>query len=56
VHTYLHSTAGWGFPVWNKPEGKEILIPLQKGKNTIRLYNDKGLMSHIRGIAIIPDV
>lgn len=55
VHTYLHSTAGWGFPVWNKPEGKEILIPLQKGKNTIRLFNDRGPMSHIRGIAIIPD-
>jgi alpha-glucosidase len=56
VHTYLHSTAGWGFPAWNKPEGKEILIALQKGKNTIRLFNDKGPMSHIRGIAIIPDV
>ncbi len=55
VHTYLHSTAGWGFPVWNKPEGKEILIPLQKGPNTIRLYNANGPMSHIRGIAIIPD-
>jgi alpha-glucosidase len=55
VHTYLHSTAGWGFPVWNKQEGKEILIPLKKGKNTIRLFNDKGPMSHIRGIAIIPD-
>jgi alpha-glucosidase len=55
VHTYLHSTAGWGFPVWNKPEGKEILIPMQKGANTIRLYNTNGPMSHIRGIAIIPD-
>lgn len=55
VHTYLHSTAGWGFPVWNKPEGKEILITLKKGRNTIRLFNEKGPMSHIRGIAIIPD-
>ncbi len=55
VHTYLHSTAGWGFPVWNKPEGKEILIPLHNGPNTLRLYNKNGPMSHIRGIAIIPD-
>lgn len=52
VDTYLHCTAGWGFPVWNKFEGKEILINLHAGENTIVLTNPNGPMSHIRGICI----
>ena len=52
VDTYLHPTSGWGFPSWDKPEGKEVLILLQAGKNRIRLFNKNGSMSHIRGIEL----
>lgn len=52
VHTYLHNTSGWEFPSWENPGEKEILILLKKGENRIRLYNDHGLLSHIRGIEL----
>ncbi len=55
VKTYLHSTSGWFFPVWDNYEGKEVVIKLQKGKNRIRLYHPKGTMSHIRNISLTPD-
>ena len=32
---------------------KEVLIDLQEGKNRIRMFNDHGLISHIRGIELI---
>ena len=53
VHTYLHNTSGWEFPTWENPGEKEVLITLKKGENRIRLYNDHGLLSHIRGIELI---
>ncbi|MDF2942271.1 MAG: hypothetical protein K0S01_1129 [Herbinix sp.] len=52
VETYLHSTSGWFFPVWDNYEGKEVLIKLREGKNRIRLFNPNGTMSHIRNIAL----
>ena len=52
VETYLHPTSGWDFPCWNRPEGKEILIRLHAGANTITLSNPNGPMSHIRGMAL----
>ena len=55
IETYLHCTAGWFFPTWNNMEGKELLVDLQSGNNTIRLSNPKGRMSHIRGISIKKD-
>lgn len=55
VQTYLHSTGDWDFPIWDRPGSKEVLIELREGKNTIRLYNDRGPMAHIRGIALSPD-
>jgi alpha-glucosidase len=55
IETYLHSTAGWFFPTWNNMEGKELLVDLQSGNNTIRLCNPEGRMSHIRGISIKKD-
>ena len=53
VDTYLHPTSGWGFPCWDKLEGKEVLIRLRAGKNTIRFSNKNGPMSHIRGIEVM---
>jgi len=55
IETYLHSTAGWFFPTWNNLEGKELLVELQSGNNTIQLCNPEGRMSHIRGISIKKD-
>lgn len=55
VHTYLHSTSGWGFPTWKNAENKELLIRLQKGENLIRLFCDHGPMSHIVSIALCKD-
>ncbi|WP_020618999.1 glycoside hydrolase family 97 catalytic domain-containing protein [Paenibacillus daejeonensis] len=58
AHTYrtnLHSTAGWGFPVWDIKEQREIRIWMQAGNNKIRLYNDEGRAAHIYGLAIISD-
>lgn len=52
VDTYLHSTAGWFFPTWENAEEKELLVPLIKGRNTIRLFNEAGEMSHIRSICV----
>lgn len=52
IHTYLHSTSGWGFPTWKNAENKELLIHLHKGENSIRLYCDHGSMSHITSIAV----
>ncbi len=53
IHTYLHNSSGWGFPTWQNEDNKEVLVKLEKGKNRIRLYNDNGPMSHIRGITLI---
>ena len=55
VDTYLHCTAGWGFPRWDRFEGKEVLVTLQAGDNEIRLFNKRGAMSHIRGVTLTPD-
>ena len=55
IHTYLHSTSGWGFPTWKNAENKELLIPLHKGENRIRLFCDHGPMSHITSIAVCED-
>ena len=55
IHTYLHNTSGWEFPTWENAGEKEVLANLRKGKNQIRLFNDHGLISHIRGIEIIKD-
>lgn len=55
IDTYLHSTAGWNFPTWRNAEGKELLIELQQGQNQIRLFNDKGAMSHIRAVTLMLD-
>lgn len=52
IRTYLHSTAGWGFPTWKNAENKEYLVQMKKGRNSIRLYQKDGMMSHIRSIAI----
>ena len=52
IDTYLHSTAGWFFPTWENAEEKELLVYLNKGNNTIRLFNSEGEMSHIRSIHI----
>jgi len=52
IHTYLHNTAGWGFPSWETAGEKEVTVDLKKGKNWIRFYNDHGLMSHIRGFEL----
>lgn len=49
INTYLHSTSGWEFPTWEYVGEKEVLIDLQEGKNRIRMFNDHGLISHIRG-------
>lgn len=56
IHTYLHSTSGWGFPTWKNAENKELVIPLQEGFNHIRLFCDHGPMSHICSIAICSDL
>lgn len=53
INTYLHSTSGWEFPTWEYVGEKEVLIDLQEGKNRIRMFNDHGLISHIRGIELI---
>lgn len=53
VETYLHSSAGWAFPNWENVCEKEVLIDLEKGRNRIRLSQPKGLLSHIKGIAVI---
>ena len=53
IHTYLHSTSGWGFPTWENPGEKEVLVNLRQGENHIRMFNDHGLISHIRGIELI---
>lgn len=53
INTYLHCTSGWEFPTWTSPCDKEVLADLKKGKNTIRLYNEKGRMSHIRSVTVI---
>ena len=55
IHTYLHSTSGWGFPTWKNAENKELLIHLYKGENRIRLFCDHGPMSHITSIAVCED-
>jgi alpha-glucosidase len=52
VDTYLHHTSGWDYPHWDRPEGKEVLIPLHAGSNQITLSNPNGAMAHIRGIAL----
>ena len=53
IHTYLHNSSGWGFPTWQNEDNKEVLVKLEEGKNRIRLYNNHGPMSHIRGITLI---
>lgn len=53
VDTYLHSSSGWDFPNWENVCEKEVLVDLKEGRNTIRLYNDHGLISHIKGIEVI---
>lgn len=53
INTYLHSTSGWEFPTWEYVGEKEVLIDLKEGKNRIRMFNDHGLISHIRGIELI---
>ncbi|MBR3872786.1 MAG: glycoside hydrolase family 97 catalytic domain-containing protein [Clostridia bacterium] len=55
IHTYLHSTSGWGFPTWENAENKELLIHLHKGENHIRLFCKHGSMSHITSIAVCED-
>lgn len=53
IHTYLHSSSGWDFPTWENVCEKEVLVNLKEGRNKIRLYNDHGLLSHIKGIEVI---
>lgn len=53
IHTYLHNTSGWEFPTWENAGEKEVLVNLRQGQNQIRLFNDHGLISHIRGIELI---
>lgn len=53
IHTYLHCTSGWEFAKWTNECDKEVLIDLKEGKNIIKMYNDHGLMSHIRRIDLI---
>ncbi|MBP3646136.1 MAG: glycoside hydrolase family 97 catalytic domain-containing protein [Clostridia bacterium] len=55
IHTYLHSTSGWGFPTWTKAENKELLLHLHKGENCVRLFCDHGRMSHIVSVAVCED-
>lgn len=55
IDTYLHSTAGWFFPTWENAEDKEVLVYLKEGQNSIRLFNEKGKLSHIRGIRVAWD-
>ena len=54
--TNLHSTSGWGFPVWNVREGTEIRIKMKKGRNKIRLYNEEGRAAHLFGLAFVKDI
>lgn len=56
IDTYLHNTSGWGFPSWENEGEKEVLIDLREGVNQIRLFNDHGLLSHIRGIVLIENI
>ena len=51
VEGYLYPTSAWGFAHWENMERKEVLVELEEGENEIRLFNDEGPMSHIRGIA-----
>lgn len=53
IDTYLHCTSGWEFAKWTEPCDKEVLVDLQEGRNKVRMYNDHGLMSHIRRIDVI---
>ena len=53
IHSYLHNSNGWDFPHWETINEKEYLIELTEGRNQIRLFNDHGLMSHIKGIKVI---
>ena len=55
IDTYLHCTSGWEFPTWENECDKEVLIELKEGVNRIRLYNDHGMMSHIRKIELFKD-
>lgn len=55
IDTYLHSTSGWEFPTWEYVGEKEVLVNLKEGRNRIRLFNDHGLISHIRGIELIAE-
>lgn len=53
--TNLHNTAGWGFPVWDVKDQREIRIRMRAGSNTLRLYNKEGRAAHIYGFALIAD-
>ncbi len=56
--TNLHITSGWGFPWgfphWNTREAAEILIDMEKGENSLRLFNENERAVHLSGIALIP--
>jgi len=53
--TNLHSTSGWGFPVWDVREGTEVRIKMKKGGNKIRLFNEEGRAAHLFGLVFIED-
>lgn len=53
INSYLHNSNGWDFPHWETINEKEYLLELKEGKNRIRLFNDYGQISHIKGIAVI---
>ena len=50
----LYCTSGWGaFTTWENCDGAEIAVQLCKGKNKIRLYNEKDSAPHILGVRIM---
>jgi hypothetical protein len=55
VKAYLAGVGLWGATLRNDILGREILVCLSKGKNTIRICSNESALPHIREITVTPD-